>query len=69
MSPYWADSSSRNLKRILTRYFDYYHRWRIYLSLEMDSRESRSVQRPACGKVVQFPEVGSLHHHNEQFAA
>lgn len=61
--------NERHLKRILTRYFDYYHRWRTHLSLGMDSPESRSVQLPAIGKVVQFPEVGSLHHHYERLAA
>jgi hypothetical protein len=58
--------NERHLKRILNRYFDYYHRWRTHLSLEMDTPESRLVQRPACGKVVQFPEVGGLHHHYER---
>ena len=61
--------NDRHLKRILIRYFDYYHRWRTHLSLEMDSPESRSVQPPAHGKVVQFPEVGGLHHHYERLAA
>jgi putative transposase len=61
--------NERHLKRILTRYFEYYHRWRTHLSLEMDSPESRSVQPPALGKVVQFPEVGGLHHHYERLAA
>jgi len=61
--------NDRHLKRILTRYFHYYHRWRTHLSLEMDSPESRSVQPPALGKVVQFPEAGGLHHHYERLAA
>jgi len=61
--------NDRHLKRILIRYFAYYHRWRTHLSLEMDSPESRTVQPPALGKVVQFPEVGGLHHHYERLAA
>ena len=61
--------NERHLKRILTSYLDYYHRWRMYLSLEMDSPESRLVQPPALGKVVEFPEVGGLHHHYERLAA
>jgi len=61
--------NDRHLKRILTRYFDCYHRWRTHLLLEMDSPESRSVQPAALGMVVQFPEVGGLHHHYEQLAA
>jgi len=60
--------NERHLKRILTRYFDYYH-WRTHPSLRMDSPESRSVQLPAFGKIVQFPEVGGLHHHYERLAA
>ena len=57
----------RYLKRILTNYFNYYHHWRTHLSqLGMDSPESRSVQSPDLGKVVQFPEVGGLHHHYER---
>jgi putative transposase len=61
--------NERHLKRILTSYFDYYHHWRTHLSLGMDSPESRSVQPPALGKVVQFPEVGGLHHHYERLEA
>ena len=61
--------NERHLERILTSYFDYYHRWCAHLSLEMDSPESRSVQLPALGKVVQFAEVGGLHHHYERIAA
>jgi hypothetical protein len=48
---------------------NYYHCWRTHLSLGMDSPESRSVQPPELGKVVQFPEVGGLHHHYERVAA
>jgi transposase InsO family protein len=61
--------NERHLKRILTSYFHYYHRWRTHLSLGMDTPESRLVQRPALGKVVQLPEVGGLHHHYEWLAA
>ncbi|MBL3529669.1 MAG: transposase, partial [gamma proteobacterium endosymbiont of Lamellibrachia anaximandri] len=61
--------NDRHLKRILTSYFNYFHCWRTQLSLGMDSPESRSVQPPELGKVVQFSEVGSLHHHYERVAA
>jgi len=61
--------NDRHLKRILASYFDYYHRWRTHLSLMMDSPDSRPVQAPSRGRVVQFPEVGSLHHHYERRAA
>ena len=61
--------NERHLKRILTSYFNYYHRWRTHLSLEMDSPGSRPVQLPAFGNVLEFPEVGGLHHHYERIAA
>jgi hypothetical protein len=61
--------NGRHLKRILTSYFNYYHRWCTHQSLGMDSPESRSVQSPALGKVEQFPEVGGLDHHYERLAA
>jgi putative transposase len=61
--------NDRHLKRILTCYFNYYHHWRTHLSLGINSPESRSVQSAALGKVVQFPEVGGLHHHYERLVA
>ena len=61
--------SDRHLKRILMSYFNYYHCWGTHLSLGMDSTESRSVQLPDLGKVVQYPEAGSPHHHYERLAA
>ncbi|MFT4585430.1 MAG: putative transposase [Gammaproteobacteria bacterium] len=61
--------NERQLKRILTSYFDYYHRWRTHLSLEMDSPSSRPAQPQGSGVVVQFPELGGLHHHYERIAA
>jgi putative transposase len=35
--------NERHLKRTLKAYFDYYHRWRTHLSLEMDCPEPRAV--------------------------
>ena len=61
--------NERHLKRILSSYFNYYHRWRTHLSLEMDSPESRAPQPPCLGKAIAFPEVGGLHHHYERLAA
>ena len=58
-----------HLKRVLSSYFGYYHRWRTHLSLMMDCPELRQVQPPRYGKVVQLPEVGGLHHHYERRAA
>ncbi len=61
--------NERHLKRILNAYFSYYHRWRTRLSLEMDSPSRRPVQLAGSGNVVQFPELGGLHHHYERIAA
>ncbi len=61
--------NERHLKRILSGYFDYDHCWRTHLSLAMDSPIPRQVQSPVPGKVIQFPEVGGLHHHYERLAA
>jgi putative transposase len=61
--------NERHLRRILKGYFNYYHTWRTHLSLHMDCPEPRAVQPPASGKVIEFPEVGGLHHHYERHAA
>ena len=61
--------SERHLRRILSMYFDYYHRWRTHLSLAMDCPEGRPVQPHNQGTVFEFPEVGGLHHHYERLAA
>jgi putative transposase len=58
-----------HLRRILARYLDYYHDWRTHLSLSMDAPNPRPVYPPDRGRVVSFPEVGSLHHHYERLAA
>jgi putative transposase len=59
----------RHLRRLLTRYFAYYHRWRTHLSLAMDCPEPRPVHAPGEGRVVAVPEVKGLHHHYERRAA
>lgn len=59
----------RHLRRTLTAYFDYYHRWRTHLSLDMDCPDPRPVHPPDRGAVVAFPDVGGLHHHYERLAA
>jgi len=46
----------------LKSYFDYYHGVRTHLSLEKDAPETRPVQPPELGSVVELPEVGGLHH-------
>ena len=51
-----------SLRRTLKSYFDYYHGVRTHLSLEKDAPETRPVQPPELGSVVELPEVGGLHH-------
>ena len=59
----------RHLRRILTRYFAYYHRARTHLSLEKDAPDVRPIDRPELGMVVPIPEVGGLHHRYVRRAA
>jgi len=59
----------RHLRRILTDYFEYYHRWRTHQSLEMDSPIGRQTHGIAQGRVIEIAEVGELHHHYERVAA
>jgi len=59
----------KHLRRILTSYFGYYHRSRTHLGLAKDAPIERAVQGPELGKVVEFPEVGGLHHRYERRAA
>jgi transposase InsO family protein len=57
--------SDKHLKRVLRNYFSYYQGWRTHLSLDMDCPETRKVQYKKCAKIIEFPEVGGLHHHYE----
>ena len=59
----------RHLRRLLTEYFWYYHRWRTHRALDMDCPLPRPVQRPGNGSIREVPEVGGLHHHYERRAA
>ena len=56
-------------RRLLQSYIRYYHRSRTHLSLEKDAPEPRSVEPPENGQVVEFPEVGGLHHRYARRAA
>jgi putative transposase len=58
-----------HLWRILTAYFDYYHRSRTHLALEKDCPEPRAVEPPEQGRIVAFPQVGGLHHRYSRLAA
>jgi putative transposase len=58
----------RRLRRLMTEYFQYYHRWRTHRALDMDCPLPRPVQQPADGSIREVPEVGGLHHHYERRA-
>jgi transposase InsO family protein len=58
-----------HLRKILARYFDYYHKYRTHLSLDKDAPERRPIQDAILGEVIEIPEVGGLHHHYERHAA
>ena len=51
-----------HLRRILARYFSYYHRARTHLSLDKDAPDVRPVELSQAGRIVEIPEVGGLHH-------
>ena len=60
--------NEEHLRRLLVRYFAYYHQWRTHLSLAMDCPEPRPVHAPDQGQVIAIPEIGGLHHHYERQA-
>ena len=59
----------RHLRRVLRSHIDFYHRWRVHQSLEMDSPDHRPVQPSKLGEVVEFPSVGGPQRHYERRAA
>ena len=59
----------RHLRRILTRYFAYYHRARTHLSLDKDAPDGRPIEPPGLGAIIPIPEVGGLHHRYVRRAA
>ena len=61
--------NERSLRRTLQTYFDYYLRSRTHLALGKDAPESRPIQPPELGPVVELPEVGGLHPRYERRAA
>ena len=61
--------NERQLRQILVSYFEYYHKVRPHRSLEHDSPVPRPIESPNCGKVIELPLVGGLHHHYLRQAA
>ncbi|MSO21263.1 MAG: transposase [Acidobacteria bacterium] len=58
-----------SLRKILRSYFQYYERTRTHLALEKNAPQPREVFKPDRGGIVEFPEVGGLHHRYERRAA
>ena len=61
--------SERHLRRVLRDYFEYYNRYRVHQSLEMDAPAGRKIYNPEDGEVIPIPHLGGLHHHYERRAA
>jgi len=61
--------NERHLRRVVSKYLDYYHHSRTHLALDMDCPEHREVQEVSRGRVIEIPEVGGLHHRYERRAA
>jgi len=51
-----------HFKRVLSRYFDYYHNSRTHNALDNNAPFPRVVEPPGRGRVVAIPQVGGLHH-------
>ena len=47
----------RHLRRILARYFAYYHQARTHLALDKDAPDVRPTELPETGSILQIPEV------------
>jgi putative transposase len=60
--------NEHHLRSVLQRYFGYYHRT-THLSVGKDAPDTRPVQPPAMGTVIEIAEVGGLHHRYERRAA
>ncbi len=58
-----------HLRRVLRSYLRYYHASRTHLSLGKDAPDTRQVQPPELGRIVELPEVGGLHHRYVRQAA
>ena len=61
--------SERHLLRVLRRFLSYDHGSRTHLSLDNDAPTPRQIQDATEGRVLEFAEVGGLHHRYERRAA
>ncbi len=64
-----VEGYERHLRRLLTDYFNYYHRSRTHLLLDKDAPETRPVELPEIGAIRAVPQVGGLHHRYTRRAA
>ena len=51
-----------HLRRLLREYLAYYHGSRTHLGIGKDCPETRAVEPPVLGRIVELPLVGGLHH-------
>jgi hypothetical protein len=61
--------NEESLRATLRSYLSYYHDSRCHLALAKDSPDTREVQPPERGVVVEISKVGGLHHRYERRAA
>ncbi len=61
--------SESHLRTVLRSYLRYYHASRTHLSLGKDAPDTRPIQPPELGRIVEFPDVGRLHHRYVRQAA
>jgi putative transposase len=60
--------SEEHLRRILKRYFLYYHNFRQHQALDQHSPIPRTVESGKKVPVISIPEVGGLHHRYQRAA-
>ncbi len=58
-----------SLRQLLRSYFEYYQGSRTHLALAKDALDSRAIQPPQLGPVIELPQVGGLHHRYERRSA
>ena len=61
--------NASQLCRVLSRYFDYYHKIRPHKSLEDDAPDKREAKDNLDEKIIAIPVLGGLHHHYTRRAA
>jgi transposase InsO family protein len=61
--------NAAGLRRVLSRYVEYYTASRTHLALEKDAPLPRPASPPTSGQIVAIPQVGGLHHRYERRAA